>query len=80
MDLLTNTATTLDLKAQGNKVVLPGITEMQVNDLDDIDNIILLGQKNRTVAATKMNSSRFVNESLLSLFYLVALSIQSQTN
>ena len=56
-DLLTSDAKTLDLKAQGNKIVLPGLTEMIVDGADDIDSVFALGEKNRTVAATKMNST-----------------------
>ena len=57
-DLLNNSVNTLEIRAQGNRIVLPGIVEMVVNSLDDIDEIMNLGQKNRTTAATKMNSQR----------------------
>ena len=59
VDLLTPSTSVLDLKAQGNKIVLPGITELTVENLDDIDNILSMGQKNRSVASTKMNSTRY---------------------
>ena len=62
VDLLTSSASVLDLKAQGNKIVLPGITELVVDNLDDIDNIINMGQKNRSVASTKMNSTRYKSQ------------------
>ena len=56
-DLLTSDAKVLDLKAQGNKIVLPGLTEMVVENSSDIDNVFALGDKNRHVASTKMNST-----------------------
>ena len=58
-DLLTSDARVLDLKAQGNKIVLPGLTEMVVDNKDDIDTVFSMGDKNRHVASTKMNSTRY---------------------
>ena len=57
-DLLSTTVAQLDIHAQGNKVLLPGITEIQVDSTDEIDQIMKMGWKNRSVAATKMNSER----------------------
>jgi len=57
-DLLSSKVGQLDIRAQGNKIVLPGITEEAVESIDDINHIIDMGQKNRSVAATKMNSER----------------------
>jgi kinesin family member C2/C3 len=57
-DLLSSKVGQLEIRAQGNKIVLPGITELSVESVADIDEIIDMGQKNRTVAATKMNSER----------------------
>lgn len=57
-DLLSPDVKTLDLKAQGTKIVLPGIREMPVASHEDVETIIALGEKNRTVASTKMNSTR----------------------
>ena len=57
-DLLTSDAKVLDLRAQGNKIVLPGLVEMNVDNSDDIDKVFALGDKNRHVASTKMNSTR----------------------
>jgi len=57
-DLLSSKLTSLDIRAQGAKVVLPGMTELPVATSRDIDEIIKLGEKNRSVASTKMNSQR----------------------
>ena len=51
---------TLDLRMQGKKLYLPGITEMFVETMDDIQTIMNVGDKNRSTAATKMNSTRSV--------------------
>ena len=60
VDLLSRGGGTLDIKAQGNKIVMPGITEMFVENLQDINDIISMGDDNRHTAATKMNSHRLV--------------------
>jgi len=57
-DLLSSKLMSLDIRAQGTKIVLPGMTEMPVETASDIDEIIKLGEKNRSVASTKMNSQR----------------------
>ena len=57
-DLLSSDTKALDIRAKGNKITLPGMTEMDVESLKDIEKIIKLGEKNRTTAATKMNSQR----------------------
>lgn len=57
-DLLSKDVKTLDLKAQGNKIELPGIILMDVKSIDDIKDVMALGDKNRSVASTKMNSTR----------------------
>jgi len=58
-DLLSSKLTSLDIRAQGTKVTLPGMTELPVGSAGDIDEIIGLGEKNRRVASTKMNSQRY---------------------
>ena len=45
---------------QGKKMYLPGITKMFVETMDDIQTIMTVGDKNRSTAATKMNSTRSV--------------------
>jgi len=57
-DLLSSKLTGLEIRAQGTKIALPGITELSVETSRDIDEIIKLGEKNRSVASTKMNSQR----------------------
>jgi len=57
-DLLSSKLTNLEIRAQGTKVNLPGMTELPVETSSDIDEIISVGEKNRTVASTKMNSER----------------------
>ncbi|XP_076447474.1 uncharacterized protein LOC143284568 [Babylonia areolata] len=56
-DLLTTSAKTLEVHAVGNMVRIPNITEMAVESLKDIKEIMELGDKNRSVAETKMNST-----------------------
>ncbi|XP_077121181.1 uncharacterized protein LOC143776088 isoform X2 [Ranitomeya variabilis] len=46
----------LEIRSQGKVVTLPGLTEMEVMNEDDIKKIISFGEKNRTVASTKMNT------------------------
>ncbi|GFN89297.1 kinesin-like protein [Plakobranchus ocellatus] len=56
-DLLTSDARTLDLQMVGNVVRIPNITEMDVAEVSDIREIMKLGDSNRKVASTKMNST-----------------------
>ena len=65
-DLLSKDVKVLDVRSQGNKVNLPGMTEMSVENVNDITEIMELGNKNRTVASTKMNSTRYLCTSLFS--------------
>jgi len=60
-DLLSSKLTSLEIRAQGTKITLPGMTELPVETARDIDEIIGLGEKNRSVASTKMNSQRCVS-------------------
>ncbi len=60
-DLLSSDCSILEIRTQGNKIHLPGLCEMFVESQDDIDDIVRVGQKNRRVAATKMNSQRYVD-------------------
>ncbi|KAM3925206.1 uncharacterized protein RB166_008476 [Leptodactylus fuscus] len=46
----------LEIRSQGKAVTLPGLTEMEVLTEDDIKKIMSFGEKNRTVASTKMNT------------------------
>jgi len=57
-DLLSSKLTSLEIRAQGTKITLPGMTELSVESVQDIGEIIKLGDKNRHVASTKMNSQR----------------------
>ena len=58
IDLLSREPAVRDVRSQGNQIVMPGLTEISVQTADDIESIINNGDKNRTVASTKMNSSR----------------------
>ena len=49
---------TLELRVQGKKLHLPGMTEMFVETSEDIETIMSVGDRNRATASTKMNSSR----------------------
>lgn len=48
----------LEIRSQGKAVTVPGLTEIEVFTEADIKNTILFGEKNRTVASTKMNTER----------------------
>ncbi|KAK3796846.1 hypothetical protein RRG08_015008 [Elysia crispata] len=56
-DLLTSDARTLELQMVGNVVRIPNITEMGVSQVSDIKDLMKLGDSNRKVASTKMNST-----------------------
>ncbi|XP_052780673.1 uncharacterized protein LOC128217530 isoform X3 [Mya arenaria] len=56
-DLLTSEAKTLELRTAGNKVNIPGLTEYPIKNLKDVQTVMGLGDKNRSVASTKMNST-----------------------
>ena len=57
-DLLTSDAPPLELRTAGNKVSIPNLKEVEIRNLDDIKKTMAQGDKNRTVASTKMNSTR----------------------
>lgn len=57
-DLLTSDAKSLELRTAGNKVSIPHLKEVVIRNLDDIKKTMAQGDKNRTVASTKMNSTR----------------------
>jgi len=64
-DFKTVLSSSDDLKTVGGaKITLAGMTELSVETAADIDDIIKLGEKNRTVASTKMNSQRCTNDSM----------------
>lgn len=60
-DLLTTDAKALELRTAGNKVSIPNLKEVEIRNLDDIKKTMAQGDKNRTVASTKMNSTRSVS-------------------
>ncbi|XP_061669511.1 uncharacterized protein LOC133497545 [Syngnathoides biaculeatus] len=45
----------LDLRVQGKSVSVPGLTHVEVRTEDDIVGVVETGEKNRKMAATKMN-------------------------
>ncbi|KAM4747861.1 uncharacterized protein WCC33_005371 [Rhinophrynus dorsalis] len=54
--LVQNGNNQLEIRSQGKSVTLPGLTEMEVVTEEDIRKTMSLGEKNRTVASTKMNT------------------------
>ena len=58
VDLLVDGVKTLDIRTVGNRIVIPGLSEMFVENNTDIQVIMALGDRHRSVAATKMNSIR----------------------
>ncbi|XP_069140812.1 kinesin-like protein KIFC3 isoform X4 [Argopecten irradians] len=67
VDLLSDDAKVIDLKTVGNKVNLPGLIEIQIKTPDDIKSVMKKGDKNRSVASTKMNSTSSRSHLLLLL-------------
>lgn len=58
-DLLTQEEKgNLDVKMKGKRLFLEGVTEIEVGVEEDITRIMEMGDANRSVAATKMNSTR----------------------
>nr|XP_022302064.1 kinesin-like protein klp-3 isoform X1 [Crassostrea virginica]XP_022302065.1 kinesin-like protein klp-3 isoform X1 [Crassostrea virginica] len=66
-DLLTSDARPLELRTAGNKVSIPNLKEVEIRNLDDIKKTMAQGDKNRTVASTKMNSTSSRSHLLLML-------------
>ncbi|XP_048738988.1 kinesin-like protein klp-3 isoform X2 [Ostrea edulis] len=66
-DLLTSDAKSLELRTAGNKVSIPHLKEVVIRNLDDIKKTMAQGDKNRTVASTKMNSTSSRSHLLLML-------------
>ncbi|XP_013410211.1 kinesin-like protein KIN-14E [Lingula anatina] len=66
-DLLSSDVKTLPVQSKGNKVVIPGLTEVEVTSMADIQRVMELGNKNRTTAATKMNSQSSRSHLILKL-------------
>uniref|UniRef100_A0A3B3ZDM9 Kinesin-like protein n=1 Tax=Periophthalmus magnuspinnatus TaxID=409849 RepID=A0A3B3ZDM9_9GOBI len=55
-DLLSKSpGSALDLRVQGKSVSVPGLTQVQVQTESDILSAMEMGEKNRKIAATKMN-------------------------
>ena len=48
----------LDIKMQSKRLLVQGLTEVEVKQESDITTVMEMGDSNRTTAATKMNSSR----------------------
>lgn len=48
----------LDIRAQGRSVSVPGLSQVQVRSEADILAVMEMGEKNRTIASTKMNTQR----------------------
>ena len=59
------TVQTVELRMQGKKLHIPGLTEMFVESEADIEEIMDTGNQNRHVASTKMNSTRYCTGSIL---------------
>lgn len=58
-DLLTEEQKgTLDVKMKGKRLFLDGLMEIEVQQEEDITKIMSMGDANRSVAATNMNSTR----------------------
>ena len=62
VDLLVDDVKTLEIRTLGNRIVIPGLSDMFVENVADIKAIMALGDKHRSVASTKMNSTRLNTE------------------
>ncbi len=61
VDLLTTDAKVVDLKVAGNNIRIPNLTDFVVAEVKDIKHVMTMGDKNRSTASTKMNSTRSDN-------------------
>ena len=50
----------LQIQKSGRDVTIPGLTEVEVKGIGDIEKVIRIGDKNRRVANTVMNTNRYV--------------------
>lgn len=57
IDLLSEDGKALELRTAGNKVNIPGLIEYPIKNIDDVKKVMSMGDKNRSVASTKMNST-----------------------
>ncbi|TKS73052.1 Kinesin-like protein KIFC3 [Collichthys lucidus] len=54
--LIKSPSAALDIRVQGKSVSVPGLTQIQVQTEADILNVMEIGEKNRKIASTKMNT------------------------
>ncbi|XP_065897255.1 kinesin-like protein klp-3 isoform X2 [Dysidea avara] len=47
----------LQILKKGKSIVIPGLTEIEVRSIEDLKMLILVGEKQRTVASTEMNTN-----------------------
>nr|XP_046249850.1 kinesin-like protein KIN-14E [Scatophagus argus] len=67
-DLLAKTAASaLDIRVQGKSVSIPGLTQTQVQTEADILSVMEMGEKNRKIASTKMNTQSSRSHLLVAL-------------
>ncbi|XP_050411581.1 uncharacterized protein LOC126826649 isoform X1 [Patella vulgata] len=57
IDLLAANSKTVELRAAGNNFRIPGLTELDITTESEIKEAMEMGDKNRSVASTKMNST-----------------------
>ncbi|CAN9498818.1 unnamed protein product [Ophioblennius macclurei] len=57
----------LDIRVQGKSVVVPGLTQVQVQTEADILSIMEMGERNRKIASTKMNTQSSRSHLLVAL-------------
>nr|XP_006825715.1 PREDICTED: kinesin-like protein klp-3-like [Saccoglossus kowalevskii] len=68
-DLLTDKdSPNLDIRMQGKRLLVQGLTDVVVRNVDDIQAVMAKGDANRTTAATKMNSTSSRSHLLLMIF------------
>ncbi|KAG8439781.1 hypothetical protein GDO86_005810 [Hymenochirus boettgeri] len=64
--------TKLEIRSQGMSVIFPGLTEVEVLTEEDIRKVMSLGDKNRMVASTKMNTESSRSH-LMVIFHLTGV-------
>jgi len=67
-DLLTSTPTKLEVRDSKSEINVPGVIKLDVKDQEDVDNILSIAAKNRSVAATDLNLESSRSHSVFTLF------------
>uniref|UniRef100_A0A672F259 Kinesin-like protein n=1 Tax=Salarias fasciatus TaxID=181472 RepID=A0A672F259_SALFA len=79
-DLLTKSPNaSLDIRVQGKSVAVPGLTQVQVQTEADILGVMEMGERNRKIASTKMNTQSSRSHLLVALEVEISDSVSGLT-